>query len=122
MLSGGRALEYLKAYVNDKRTTILFVGYQAEGTRGKAMLSGEKTIKIHGEYYHVSAEIKEVSAFSGHADRTEILQWLKNFTTMPKNIFLNHGDPKCLLAMKKLVEENFKITCIIPELEDSFPL
>jgi metallo-beta-lactamase family protein len=122
MLSGGRALEYLKAYVNDRRTTVLFVGYQAEGTRGKAMLSGEKTIKIHGENYHVNAEIKEASSFSGHADRSEILQWLKNFSSIPKKIFLNHGDPKCLAAMKKLLEESLNANCVIPKLEENFRL
>jgi metallo-beta-lactamase family protein len=122
MLSGGRVLEYLKAYVNDRRTTILFVGYQAEGTRGRAMVSGAKHIKIHGKYYQVNAEIKEVSSFSGHADRTEMMEWLKNFTAMPQKIFLNHGEPQSSLALKKLIEEKRKTECIIPKMNEMFAL
>lgn len=120
MLSGGRALEYLKAYVEDARTTVLFVGYQAEGTRGRAMLRGAEEIKIHGKYYRVNAEIKEISSFSGHADRTEIMQWLSNFKICPKKIFLNHGEPKSSEALRKMIEEKMKCECIAPLLNDRF--
>lgn len=122
MLSGGRALEYLKAYVEDNRTTILFVGFQAEGTRGRAMLRGAEKIKIHGKYYKVNAEIKEISSFSGHADRTEIMDWLRNFTKKPKQIFLNHGELKSSEALRKKIEEELKYECIIPLLNSKFSL
>lgn len=122
MLSGGRALEYLKAYVEDKRTTVLFVGFQAEGTRGRAMLRGAENIKIHGKYYKVKAEIKEISSFSGHADRNEIIQWLSNFTNVPKKIFLNHGELKSSDTLRKTIEEKMKCECVIPLLNDKFLL
>lgn len=122
MLSGGRALEYLKAYVEDKKTTVLFVGFQAEGTRGRAMLRGAERIKIHGNYYSVNAEIKEISSFSGHADRTEIISWLSNFTKKPKKIFLNHGELKSSEALRILIEEKFGIECDIPLLNSKFDL
>ncbi|HEY4798963.1 MAG TPA: MBL fold metallo-hydrolase, partial [Bacteroidia bacterium] len=64
MLSGGRVLEYLKAFAEDHSTTVLFVGFQAEGTRGKAMVRGGERIKIHGNYYNVNAQVKEISSFS----------------------------------------------------------
>lgn len=122
MLSGGRALEYLKAYVEDRKTTVLFVGFQAEGTRGRAMLRGTDKIKIHGKYYKVNAEIKEISSFSGHADRTEILNWLSNFTVKPKKIFLNHGELTSSDALRKLIEERTGIDCVIPLLNSKFTL
>lgn len=118
MLSGGRALEYLKVYIEDPKTTVLFVGFQAEGTRGRAMLRGAERIRIHGNYYRVNAEIKEVSSFSGHADRTEIMQWLDNFSKIPKNIFLNHGEPKSSEALRIAIEEKMKCECVIPLLND----
>ncbi len=122
MLSGGRALEYLKAYVESDRTTVLFVGFQAEGTRGRAMLRGAEKIKIHGKYYKVNAEIKEISSFSGHADRTEILNWLSNFSPPPKKIFLNHGELKSSDALRKRIEEATGIECTIPLLNDKILL
>lgn len=122
MLSGGRALEHLKAYVEDERTTVLFVGYQAEGTRGRAMLRGAEQIKIHGKYYKVKAELKEISSFSGHADRNEIMQWLSNFTKLPKKIFLNHGELKSSDALRKTIEEKMKCECVVPLLNDKISL
>jgi len=114
MLSGGRALEYLKAYVGKSNTTVLFVGYQAEGTRGRAMLRGAKQVKIHGNYYEVRAQIREISSFSGHADRTELLGWVSHFEKKPKKIFLNHGEPKSSEALRIEIEEKFHIPCLVP--------
>jgi metallo-beta-lactamase family protein len=119
MLSGGRALEYLKAYVEDERTIVLFVGFQAEGTRGRAMLRGTEQIRIHGKYYYVNAEVKEISSFSGHADRTEIMQWLSNFSKTPKKIFLNHGELRSAEALRILIEEKMNCECTIPLLNDT---
>ncbi len=118
MLSGGRALEYLKAYVEDRRTTVLFVGYQAEGTRGRAMLRGAEKIKIHGHYYFINADIKEISSFSGHADRSEIIQWLFGFTKLPQKIFLNHGELKSSDALRMQINETFSCSCEIPLLNE----
>lgn len=116
MLSGGRALEYLKAYADDTKTTVLFVGYQAEGTRGRAMLQGAKHIKIHGNYYKINAQVKEISSFSGHADQSEILDWLSNFSKKPQKIFLNHGELKSSNALRLLIQDKFEIECEIPQL------
>ncbi|MEW6468775.1 MAG: MBL fold metallo-hydrolase [Bacteroidota bacterium] len=122
MLSGGRALEYLKAHLGNRRTTVLFVGYQAEGTRGRALLQGAKEIKIHGRYYTVRAGIKELSYFSGHADRTEILEWLSYFKERPGRIFLNHGEPASSDALRKLIDEKKGWECHIPLLNSRFEL
>jgi metallo-beta-lactamase family protein len=120
MLSGGRVLEYLKTYIGDDRTTLLFVGFQAEGTRGRALLRGAEHIKIHGNYYRVKARIKEIAGFSGHADRSGLLRWVSHFTTKPKKIFLNHGEAKSAEALRKLIEERLGIGCAIPLHNSSF--
>lgn len=122
MLSGGRALEYLKAYVGETNTTVLFVGYQAEGTRGRAMLNGAEHIKIHGNYYRINAKIKEIQAFSGHADRTELLSWLGEFQVKPSRIFLNHGELKSSDALRQSIEEQFHIPCTVPLLNAKIEL
>lgn len=114
MLTGGRALEYLKAYVGNASTTVLFVGFQAEGTRGRAMLQGAGSIKIHGKYYGIKAEVKEITSFSGHADRTELMNWLSHFTTKPKRIFLNHGELNSSDALRLLIHEQYGIEAEIP--------
>lgn len=114
MLTGGRALEYLKAYVQDESTTVLFVGYQAEGTRGRAMLSGADRIKIHGKYYTINARVREITSFSGHADRTELINWLGRFTIKPRKIFLNHGELNSSDALRMLIKEKFGIEAQIP--------
>lgn len=114
MLSGGRALEYLKAYVGETNTTVLFVGFQAEGTRGRAMLRGAEHIKIHGNHYRINAQIREISAFSGHADRTELLNWVSHFDKKPEKIFLNHGEAKSSEALRLQIEEKFHIPCVVP--------
>lgn len=114
MLSGGRALEYLKAYVGETNTTVLFVGFQAEGTRGRSMLRGAEHIRIHGNYYRINASIREISAFSGHADRTELLNWVSHFEKKPSKIFLNHGEAKSSEALRLEIEEKFQIPCVVP--------
>lgn len=122
MLSGGRALEYIKAYVGEESTTILFVGFQAEGTRGRALLNGAEHVKVHGNYYRVKATIREISSFSGHADRTELLNWLSQFTIKPKKIFLNHGEPASAESLRRLIEEKLGIECFVPLLNSTVAL
>lgn len=122
MLSGGRALEYLKSYAGDENNTILFVGFQAEGTRGRALLRGAEHIKIQGNYYRVNAAVKEISAFSGHADQTELLNWIAHFSEKPQKIFLNHGEPKSAEALRIQIEEKFGLSCVVPLLHSAYVL
>jgi metallo-beta-lactamase family protein len=122
MLSGGRVLEYLKTYIEHESTTVLLVGFQAEGTRGRALLSGADKIKIHGKYYGVRAEVKEISSFSGHADQEEILNWLTNFKKRPKKIFLNHGELAASDALRKVIEEKTGMECSVPLMNSKFLL
>jgi metallo-beta-lactamase family protein len=104
MATGGRILHHLKNRLPDPRNTVLFVGYQSEGSRGRRMLDGEKEIKIHGQFVRVEAEIRTVSGFSAHADWTETLRWMDGFEAPPRQTLLVHGEPSALEALKGRVE------------------
>lgn len=93
MAEGGRVLHHLKAALPDARNTVLFAGYQAAGTRGHRLVSGEKRVKIHGEWIPVAARIERVDSMSAHADANEIMHWLGGFTAPPKQTFVVHGEP-----------------------------
>jgi metallo-beta-lactamase family protein len=93
MAEGGRVLHHLKAALPDARNTVLFAGYQAAGTRGRRLVDGEKSIKIHGEWVPVAARIEHVDSMSAHADANEIMRWLGGFTAPPKQTFIVHGEP-----------------------------
>lgn len=93
MAEGGRVLHHLKAALPDARNTVLFAGYQAAGTRGRRLVDGEKSIKIHGDWIPVAARIVQVDSMSAHADANEIMRWLGGFTAAPKQTFIVHGEP-----------------------------
>jgi len=99
MATGGRVLHHLKVALPDARNTVLFVGYQAEGTRGRQLVDGEKVVKIHGEMIPVHAEIALVESMSAHADSDEILRWLGGFTRPPRLTFIVHGEPVAMEAL-----------------------
>ena len=104
MATGGRVLHHLKHRLPDARNTVLFVGYQSEGTRGRRLLDGEKEARIHGQQIPVAAEIRVVSGFSAHADWTETLRWMQGFESPPHQTLLVHGEPAALQALKLKVE------------------
>ena len=93
MAEGGRVLHHLKAALPDARNTVLFAGYQAAGTRGRRLVDGEKSIKMHGEWIPVAARIERLDSMSAHADVNEIMRWLSAFTAPPKQTFIVHGEP-----------------------------
>lgn len=105
MATGGRVVHHLKAFVPDERNTVLFVGYQAGGTRGAALVGGASAIKIHGEYVPVRAEVAVIDNLSGHADYAEILDWLRPLAAAPRRVFITHGEPDAADAMRRHVAE-----------------
>jgi metallo-beta-lactamase family protein len=114
MATGGRVLHHLKAALPDARNTVLFVGYQAEGTRGRQLVDGQKTVKIHGEIIPVQAEIALVESMSAHADSTEILRWLGGFTKPPRTTFIVHGEPVAMEALSGAIHERLGWTTKMP--------
>ena len=115
MATGGRVLHHLKRYAPDPKTTILFAGFQAAGTRGAAMLAGADTIKVHGENVPVRAEVANLSMLSAHADTDEIVRWLRGFERAPRLTFITHGEPVASDALRRRIEEELGWTCKIPE-------
>jgi metallo-beta-lactamase family protein len=105
MCEAGRILHHLKLKLPDKRNTVVFVGYQAEGTRGRRILDGEREVKIHGEMVPVRAEIRSIEAFSAHADVEEIFRWLGNFKRPPRMTFLVHGEWSQMQALEGQIRE-----------------
>ena len=93
MATGGRVLNHLERVLPDPRHTVLFVGYQADGTRGRALLEGTKQVKIHGRFVTVAARIALVESMSAHADQGEIIRWLRGFTRPPRMTYIVHGEP-----------------------------
>lgn len=105
MAEGGRVLYHLKFYGPHPENTILFVGFQAKGTRGDTILQGGREVKIHGEIIPIRAKAEMLDSLSSHADYEEILLWLKNFKKAPKQVFLTHGEPDALFSLKTKIEE-----------------
>ncbi|MEW6434519.1 MAG: MBL fold metallo-hydrolase [Myxococcota bacterium] len=103
MATGGRILHHLKHRLPDPKSTVLFVGYQSDGTRGRRLLDGETSVKIHGQFVDVRARVMKVSGFSAHADWTEMLRWMDGFTSPPKQVLLVHGEPSALAALERRV-------------------
>lgn len=107
MLSGGRVLEYLKHDLGSAKNTILMIGFQAEGTRGRALLNHAYELKIHGKYYPVKARAVEITGLSAHADQKELLGWLKKINKVPKLVMLVHGEPSALEALRVKIKDVF---------------
>ncbi len=99
MATGGRVLHHLKYRLPDARNTVLFVGFQANGTRGQILKDGAREIKIHGELIPVRAQIRAIEAYSRHADANEILRWLSGFRSAPKLTCVVHGEEEASTAL-----------------------
>jgi metallo-beta-lactamase family protein len=115
MATGGRVLHHLKRYAPDPRSTILFAGFQAAGTRGAAMVAGAKTIKIHGEHIPVRAEVDNLAMLSAHADADELLRWLRNFQRPPRMTFITHGEPTASDVLRRRIQDELGWPCRVPE-------
>ena len=122
MLEGGRMIHYLNNHGSSSKNTLLFVGYQAEGTRGRDLIQGTRSIKFFGEYHEINCEIDSIQSLSAHADRDEMLDWLSNFKEEPTTIFLNHGEPHQTNAFRVKIETDLGWNVEIPKLNEIFEL
>jgi metallo-beta-lactamase family protein len=107
MCDAGRIRHHLKHNLWDAKSSVIFVGYQAEGTLGRAILDGLKEVKLFGETIHVNAEIYNLEGFSGHADQAGLLDWLGGFKGKPKEIFLVHGEEEAKVTFANKIKETF---------------
>jgi metallo-beta-lactamase family protein len=108
MMSGGRILHHLRNHAGDPRNTILFTGYQAEGTRGADILGGADRVKIHGLDYPVRAEIAEIASLSAHADQSELLDWIAPVVRDVGRIYLTHGEYVAAARLAGRIREKFR--------------
>lgn len=120
MCNGGRIMHHLKWRLPDKRNAILFVGYQAEGTRGRLLLEGKKRIFIHGEEVPVQARIIQAQALSAHADRNELLRWLSGFVKPPRRTFIVHGEPKSSQVLLEHICNRFGWEASVPGIGEAY--
>ena len=100
MLSGGRVLHHLKARLPGSENIVLFVGYQAEGTKGRLLVGGLPVIRLHHQDVVVEAEIVSIDSLSAHADSSELVDWVSKIECPPQKVFLNHGETQALRALK----------------------
>lgn len=122
MITGGRVLHYLNKYIGDEKSSILIVGYQAEGTRGRALLAGDTEIKFFGEYHQIKAEVFKINAFSGHADQSELIDWLQHFEKPPQLTFINHGEPHQSQALKTKIRTVLGWNCTVAKMNKVYTL
>lgn len=122
MATGGRVLHHLARALPDPRHTILFVGYQAEGTRGRQLVDGATVVKIHGIDVPVGAKVVKLDSMSAHADRDEILRWLGYFKQPPKMTYLVHGEPGPMAALQESITGKLGWKTHIPSLGETVTL
>lgn len=122
MVTGGRVLHYMDKTIEDEKNSILIVGYQAEGTRGRALISGDSEVKFFGEYHPIRAEVFEITDFSGHADQSEIMDWLKHIKNSPTLTFVNHGEAHESQALRTKIKSELHWKCTVAKLNNEYYL
>jgi metallo-beta-lactamase family protein len=122
MAPGGRILHHLQMRLPDERTTVLLPGFQAAGTRGRALQEGAKTLRMHGQEIPVRARVVTLDGFSAHADRDEILRWLEGFTRAPHQVYVVHGEPLPAQSLAQALRARFGWTADVAADGQTVPL
>jgi metallo-beta-lactamase family protein len=122
MVTGGRVLHHMRERLPNPETTVLFVGYQAEGTRGQQLQQGSREIKMFGQRVPVRAKITTIDGFSAHADQSEIFRWLQGFERAPQKVYVVHGEPKAAATLAELIRERLKWNVAVPKYGESVVL
>jgi len=122
MVTGGRILHHMVHRLPDEKNTVLFIGYQARGTRGRTIVEGSETVKIHGRQIPIAASVESISGFSGHADYNEILAWLTGFNKPPRMTFVVHGEQESSQALADHIKSRLGWDVAIPEFGQSFDI
>jgi metallo-beta-lactamase family protein len=113
MATGGRILHHLRRRLPDARTTVLVAGFQAAGTRGRALVDGAPTVRIFGEDVPVKATVLTTDALSAHADQADLLRWLGGFRQAPASTWCVHGEPQAAAALRDAVQERLGWRCAV---------
>jgi metallo-beta-lactamase family protein len=115
MATGGRVLHHLQRFLPDPNSTVLLVGYQANGTRGRMLLEGTDELKLHGQYVVVRARIAHLDGLSAHGDYSEITSWLRDSRVIPERVFVTHGEAGPADAMRRRLRDAFGWRVEVPE-------
>jgi metallo-beta-lactamase family protein len=115
MCTGGRIKHHLVTNISRNESTILFVGYQAEGTLGREIVDGAKEVRIFGQQYTVKAKIVQIDGFSAHADRDELIKWLSSLRQPPRRLFVTHGESKVTQHFASLIKDRTGWNVSVPE-------
>lgn len=122
MVSGGRVLHHMVQRLPDAKNAVILAGFQAEGTRGRALQEGAKTLNIFGQAVPVCAEIVEMGQFSAHAGKSELLRWLSGFPSPPKQTYLTHGEPAAAQALEEAIQQKFGWKAAVARYLDTVPV
>ena len=122
MCTGGRVLHHLQRFLPDEHSTILIVGHQASGTRGRTLVDGTDALKLLGQYVQVRARIAQLDGLSAHADYAEMIAWLRASKCTPRGVFVTHGEPSAADALRRRIHETFGWNARVPELGETVRL
>lgn len=122
MCTAGRIKHHLAQYISRPECTVLFVGYQAAGTLGRQILDGQAEVRIHGRLHPVRAQIEQIHGFSGHADRDELIGWLRHIEQAPREVFLTHGEEEESLSLAEHLRAAFGWRVTVPEYQQAVEL
>lgn len=114
MATGGRVLHHLARFLPDPRSTVLLVGHQVAGTRGRSLLDGADELKLHGQYVPVRARIAQLEGLSAHVDHAEMIAWLRASGISPRRVYVTHGEPSAADAMRRRLQEAFGWDVVVP--------
>jgi metallo-beta-lactamase family protein len=122
MVSGGRVLHHMVQRLPDARNAVILAGFQAEGTRGRALQEGAKTLNLFGQAVPVCAEIVEMGQFSAHAGKSELLRWLAALPAPPKQTYLTHGEPAAAQALQVAIQDKLRWKAAVARYLDTVPV
>ncbi|MBX7435471.1 MBL fold metallo-hydrolase [Mycobacterium sp. Y57] len=122
MATGGRILHHLRAFAPDPRNTIMLTGYQVAGTRGRSIAAGERSVRIHGEWVPINAQVANLQMLSAHADADELIRWAGGFQTAPRLVFVVHGEPQPADTLRTRLGHEFGWTATVPRPNQLFSL
>ena len=122
MVTGGRVMHHLAQRLPDSRNAVILAGFQAQGTRGRALQEGAKTLKLFGQEVPVNAEIVELGQFSAHAGKSELLRWLTGLPAPPKRTYLTHGEPAAAQSLQTSIQQQFKWNVSVARYLDTIDL
>ncbi|MHC1578473.1 MAG: MBL fold metallo-hydrolase RNA specificity domain-containing protein, partial [Dehalococcoidia bacterium] len=122
MVTGGRIKHHIVNNIRRGESTILFVGYQAEGTPGRILLNGAKKIRLLGQMHPVKAHIEKIEGFSAHADRDGLLTWLSDIRVPPRCVFVTHGEGKAANSFAKVLKKKTRWAVKVPQYKDTVEL